>query len=95
MTPIESGTSSNGNQWQKRSIVLAGEGEYPKDAAFTQMGDKCNEEVEVGAKVEISFNIESRQYNGKWYTDLKAWRVKVLEKPSGVNYGAADDLPFA
>lgn len=40
-------------------------------------GDKISEaQLQVGAQLTISFDVESREYNGRWYTDVKAWKVE-------------------
>lgn len=73
--PLQSGQGKNG-EWKKQEFVIETTGQYPKKVCFTLWGDKIDA---AGLKLEevvtVSFDPESREYNGKWYTDLKAWRV--------------------
>ncbi|MDI6401520.1 DUF3127 domain-containing protein [Balneolaceae bacterium ANBcel3] len=71
----QSGESRNGT-WRKRDFILETGGQYPKKVCITQWGDKIDQEpVAVDEDVVVSINIESREYNGRWYTDVKAWRI--------------------
>jgi len=71
----QKGESARG-PWRKQEFILETEGEYPKKVCFMAWGDKIDEfNLKVAETVEISINIESREYNGKWYTDVKAWKV--------------------
>lgn len=73
--PIQTGMGKNG-EWRKQNIILETDGMYPKKVCITLWGDKINESVlQVGNLLDISFDIESREYNGNWYTDLRAWKV--------------------
>jgi hypothetical protein len=71
------GTSANGNQWKKRDFVIETLDQYPKKIVFTVWGDKADElnNFNENQQVTVSFDPESREYNGKWYTDLKAWKI--------------------
>jgi hypothetical protein len=73
--PTQTGEGKNG-PWKKQEFVLETEGQYPKKVCIAAWGDKINDGLlQVGNEVNVSFDIESREYNGKWYTDVKAWRV--------------------
>ena len=74
--PIESGTSKSGNAWQKQNFVIETAGQYPKKVCLQLFGDKVNECPAVGDEVKVSFDAESREYNGRWYTQLNAWKVE-------------------
>ena len=77
---LETGTKKSGDKFQKQSAIIETIETYPKKVCLTFMGDKVNElsNVYPGAKVTASINIESREFNGKWYTDVKCWKV-VME----------------
>ena len=107
--PETGGTGKNGNPWKKQEFVLETADNYPKKILFTLWGEKIDQyNLREGEQVTAYVDIESREYNGRWYTDLKAWRVeKSGEAVSGkqgtspvsgpVNLpppGPADDLPF-
>lgn len=102
----ETGTSKSGKQWRKQSIVLETAGEYPKKICFTMWGDRIDDsDFKVNDMITARVDIESREYNGRWYTDVKAWQVNKLEE--GVDHFPEDpdstqfeshedegDLPF-
>lgn len=73
--PVESGTSKSGNAWQKCGFVITTEGQYPKDVAFTLFGDKVSLCPKVGEEVDVHFDLSSREYNGRWYSEITAYRV--------------------
>lgn len=72
--PKQVGTSKTGKDWSKQDFVVETEGEYPKSVCFTAWGDKLTIPA-VDSIVTVSFDPESREYNGRWYTDLKAWKI--------------------
>ncbi len=108
--PVQTGMGKNG-EWRKQSIVLETDGMYPKKVCVTFWGDKINESVlQIGGILDVSFDIESREYNGNWYTDLRAWKIDPVSAtaPASGNPGqpapaappvdfsgdSGDDLPF-
>ena len=76
---VQSGTSARGN-WSKQEFVFEyQEGNFPTQVCMNVWGeDKVREldKYQVGDKVKISFNLSSREYNGRWYTDVRAWRIE-------------------
>lgn len=75
LLPEKSGQSANG-EWRKREYVLETEAQYPKKICFMAWGDKIDQFVlKQGERVTVSVDLESREYNGRWYTDVKAWKV--------------------
>jgi hypothetical protein len=77
LMPVQTGMGKNGGEWKKQNIILETDGMYPKKVCITLWGDKINESVlQVGSQLNVSFDIESREYNGNWYTDLRAWKVE-------------------
>lgn len=89
--PVQTGTGKSGQQWKKQDIVVETEGQYPKKVCVSVWGDKINDSLlKVGTNLNISFDVESREYNGRWYTDVKAWRVEA----AGDNAGAAQAGPI-
>ena len=76
--PTQQGTSQTGKVWQKRDFVIEKQDRYPKNVAITAMGDLINEIPSVGSNVTAHINIESREYNGRWYTNVTLWKLEVL-----------------
>lgn len=94
--PTETGVSKQGKDWKKSGIVITfQDGSYEKDLAFSVMGDKITqiETIRTGQQVTVSFNLSSREYNGKYYTDAQLWKV-TTETVAEPSVGNADDLPF-
>jgi len=78
---VQSGEGKNG-EWKKQNFIITTDGEYPKDVCITAWGDTLNlSEYKANDNVIVSVNIESREYNERWYTDVKAWRIKLAGKP--------------
>lgn len=76
MLPLQEGTSKSGNAWKKQDCVLETESQYPRKVCFNLFGDNVDKfPVQVGQKVTVSIDIESREFNGRWYTDVRAWNI--------------------
>jgi len=86
--PEKSGESARG-QWRKQEYILETEGQYPKTVCFMAWSDKIDEfTIKEGETLTVSIDLESREYNGRWYTDVKAWKVSR-------GYRSADDTQFS
>lgn len=76
---VQSGSSARGT-WSKQEFIFEyQEGNYPSQVCMNVWGEekvKDLEKYQVGDKVKISFNLSSREYNGRWYTDVRAWRIE-------------------
>lgn len=75
--PITEGDSAKGH-WMRSGIVIETTEEYPKQIAFTLLGQDniaSVRDLAVGSIVTVKFSPESREYNGRWYTDLRAISV--------------------
>lgn len=107
LLPLQTGSGKNG-QWKKQDIIVETEGSaYPKKVCISIWGDKIDaSQLQAGNQLKIDFDVESREYNGRWYTDVKAWKIEatgsvaVADFPSqAVGEGMPakaedDDLPF-
>lgn len=85
--PMQSGTSARtGSSWQKQEFVIETGDQFPKKICANLWGDKADQlnQYNIGDLVKVSFDLESREFNGKWYTDVKAWK---LEHPQVVAPG--------
>lgn len=98
--PEQTGAGKNG-EWKKQEFIIETEGQYPKKVCISLWGDKVGT-VLNGTMVDVQLDAESREYNGRWYTELKAWKVDMVggnqqqSAPSQSNSSskADDDLPF-
>lgn len=76
--PLQSGVSQAGNNWKKQEYVLETEDSYPKKVHFDFFGDKADQfPLNVGDRIRLSFDIESREYNGRWYTSIRGWKAEA------------------
>ncbi|MCC5933123.1 MAG: DUF3127 domain-containing protein [Candidatus Cyclonatronum sp.] len=92
--PVQSGQGRNG-PWQKQDFVIQTPGQYPKKVCFTMWGEKANilQSFSAGQELNVAFDVESREYNGKWYTDCKAWKVEAAGSTPQSGMPASDDIP--
>lgn len=77
--PIQQGTSSKtGNAWKLASYVLETQEQYPRKVCFEVFGEDRinNNPCKVDDIVTVSFDIESREFNGRWYTSIRAWKIQ-------------------
>jgi len=82
---VQSGTSPRGT-WSKQEFIFEyQEGNYPSQVCMNVWGeDKVRdlEKYQIGDKVKVSFNLSSREFNGRWYTDVRAWRIEPAAAPA-------------
>jgi hypothetical protein len=88
LLPEKSGESAKGT-WRKQEYILETGDQYPKKICFMVWSDKIDElAIKEGENLVVSIDLESREYNGRWYTDVKAWKVTRAG-------AAADNIPFS
>lgn len=91
--PLQTGTGKNG-VWKKQEIIVETAGQFPKKVCISLWGDKADLPHELGTKLKIDFDVESREYNGRWYTDVRAWRIEA-GGASGFSSGPSlDEAPL-
>jgi len=76
--PVQEGISKTGNPWKVQSYVLETQEQYPRKVCFEIFGEDRikNNPCNIDDVVTVSFDIESREFNGRWYTSIRAWRVQ-------------------
>ena len=80
--PTKSGTSARGTQWSSQTAVIETKEQYPKRVAFDVLGDRIAEfNLQVGEEVTVSFDINAREFNGKWFNSVNAWNVVRHQSP--------------
>ena len=107
----QEGQSTRG-AWKKQDFIIETSEQYPKKVCICCWNEKTDElsKFQLNDNLRVSVNIESREYNSKWYTDIKAWRIEQLNTESTTNSNHAiseddisgvsfsndenDDLPF-
>lgn len=94
--PLQSGVSQAGNNWKKQEYVLETEDSYPKKVHFDFFGDKADQfPLNVGDRVRLSFDIESREYNGRWYTSIRGWKAEPASAEAPQQAATAGAVPPA
>lgn len=88
--PERSGISARG-EWKCQTYVIETQEQYPKKMAFDVFGaDRIvNFGIQVGMVVDVSFDIDAHEYQGRYFNQIRAWDVKNVaqQNPSqGVNY---------
>lgn len=110
--PVQSGTSKAGREWQKQEFVIETDDQFPKKVCFTLFGDKISllNGFNTGDEVAVAFNLESREFNDRWFHNVNAWRINKLNEggastpdyspedipppPEPGDSSSNDDLPF-
>lgn len=91
--PQIKGTSARG-EWVKQEVVFELPGEFNRKICVGFWGDRAQEAamLKPGETIAVSANVESREYNGRWYTEVRAWRInrKSAAEPQPM---ATDNLP--
>ncbi len=96
--PEVTGTSAKG-AWRKQDVVFELPSEFNRKICVTFFGDRAEDAAALneGDAVTVSVNVESREYNGKWYTDVKAWKIVrggaagFGRDGAGAGYGASTE----
>ena len=75
-----SGVSKAGNNWSKQEYVLETQEAYPKKIFFSFFGDRANQyPLNVGDTVRLSFDIDSHEFNGRWFTNINGWKSEKID----------------
>lgn len=75
LQPI-TGEGKNGT-WKKQEFVIETQDEYPKKVCISNWGDKLDlNSVAINDTIKVYINLESREYNGRWYTEVRAWKME-------------------
>jgi hypothetical protein len=92
--PTQTGMGKNG-EWKKCSFVIETADKFPKKICIIAWKDLVDQvqQISVGTDLKVSFDVESREFNGKWYTDVKAWKV-VANNGSSSSGPASGDTPM-
>ena len=83
--PVKSGVSKKtGEQWQSREYVIETQDQYPKKMCFEVFGtDKLQEfNIRNNDLIKVHFDISAREYNGRWYNYIRAWKVEHVNPQS-------------
>jgi hypothetical protein len=97
----KSGTSSKtGNTWMMQEYVIEVPGQYPRHCAFTVFGEDRIKQlnIQMGEDLTVQFDIDARDYNGRWYNDFRAYNVirgqQIPQPIQSIQMQPFSDLPF-
>ena len=92
--PLTKGTSARG-EWQRQDVVFdMPDGNYTRKICVTFFNRPDDvAKLKEGAAYRVSVNIESREYNGRWYTDIRAWRLQPVQPEAPQAAAPMPDLP--
>ena len=98
--PERGGVSKTGNEWKMQEYVLETHEQYPRKMCFNVFGaDKIAQfNIQAGDELTVSFDINAREYNGRWYNDIRAWKVDrnvAPAAPAAAPAGAPVPPPMA
>lgn len=93
--PVQEGTSAAGKVWRKKGWVLETFGNYPSPVYFTAFNDRINNlHLEVGKSYRVSIDLRSREYNGRWYTDVSAYNAMEIGQATAAPENPAQQQVF-
>lgn len=89
--PEQGGVSKAGNNWKKQEYVLETHDQYPKKVCFQIFGEDriAQANIQPGEEVTVSFDIDSREWQGRWFTSINAWKVERPTQMAGAPDAAA------
>ena len=93
--PEVTGQGKNG-AWNKQEFVIETlDSQYPKKVCLTAWGDKAGDlkQFADGDTLKATFSAESREYNDRWYTELRAFRIELTDGASDPGYSAPAARP--
>lgn len=94
LSPVSGISGDKG--WTKQEFIIETEGKYPKKVCIAAWGNSIKEldSVSVNSNLTVSIDVESREFNNRWYTDVKAWKIVGQSKPKDEPNAEIDSLPF-
>ena len=95
---LQSGTSKAGNPWKKQNYLLETLDSFPRKIYFDFFGDRADQyPLEVGDMITLSFDIECREYQGRYYTDIRGWKAEKIDAtaPAAPQAPVGPDAPPA
>ena len=84
--PEQSGESKSGKTWKSQDYILQTDGKYPKQIAINVFGDNIEKfNIGINERITAHVEIESREFNGKWFTTVRAWKIeRPAQQESGL-----------
>lgn len=95
--PLQQGVGSSGKPWASQSFIIETPDQYPRKVCIELFGEDRvkNNPVSIDDSVKVSYDLESREFNGRWYTSVRAWKVEKAGQTAGDSAAATAPLPTA
>ena len=84
--PVQTGEGRNGT-WKKQEYVIEYDqsSQYPRKMMFNLWSEKIDQfNIQEGQTLKVSFDIDCREFNGRWFNDIRAWKVEADDASSGM-----------
>lgn len=93
--PARSGVSARG-EWKSQSFVIETHDSFPRKMVFDVFGEErlTRFNIQLGQEVNVSFDIDAHEYNGRWFNNIRAFDVRLVD-PNTVAAQAAQAAPAA
>lgn len=97
LTPKSGVAKSSGNEWKAQEYVIENHDQYPKKMCFEVFGaDKIEQfAIQMGEELTVSFDIDARQWNDRWFNSLRAWKVERVAAGAPASSGSPVPPPPA
>ena len=94
---LENIESKEGKKWIKQTFLIETTAEYNNKICFQLFGEakvKLLGAYELGDLIEVFFNISSREYNGRYYHNIDAWKISNPNEEEKSEKTKEENLPF-
>jgi hypothetical protein len=93
---LQKGTSAKG-EWKKQEFIIETNDKFPKKVCISGWAEKVDDlnKFKINDAVRVSVNVESREYNGKWYTDVRFWKIEPAGETSSSQDYSMDSVSQA
>tara|TARA_R100000664_G_C2661412_1_gene77449 strand:+ start:246 stop:563 length:318 start_codon:yes stop_codon:yes gene_type:complete len=93
---LETGVSKIGKEWKKQRFLLDTGSDFNNILCIDVFGDKIDQitNLKLGVEIECKLNVSSREYNGKYYHNVSAWDIVLIENSEVSNTNDFDNVPF-
>lgn len=94
-------SNATGTAWSVQQYVIETHEQYPKKMCFDVFGEDRIKQfaIQIGEEVTVSFDLDAREYQGRWYNSIRAWKVEKVKPETSNNLNNTTnevvfDMPF-
>ena len=94
-------SNATGTAWSVQQYVIETHEQYPKKMCFDVFGEDRIKQfaIQIGEEVTVSFDLDAREYQGRWYNSIRAWKVERVKPETTNNLSKTTnevvfDMPF-